>query len=169
MFNKCRALPFFILLVIASSSLQAKEVVPKGALDIGLLPVGQSPSNLKMFKSTDCSLRKDGFGDCSGVDRDGVKYVFFDGRLSKVSIKRSDANSRFRLPFGLNFGCQIDESAAHFTRLTGFGLVKTVAPSRNVVAASDFVIPSSSGALTSIELISDNSGKLVEIVQRVDF
>lgn len=133
---------------------------------LGSLSIGDVPKDLSGFSNSDCDAR--GLSDCTANDAQGRRYVFFDGALSRISIKRGGAAQNLTLPAGVVFGESIDlskEKAAAYYRVSfDRGVLGKI-----IIYSSGFEIESSSGVLYSLELISDDSGKLEEVVQRTDF
>ena len=155
-----RVLFFFVACAVAQND--------KGVLgQLGEFAIGSSPNDLKVLISTDCVGSAFYLSDCSGVGRNGIRYAFFDGGLSRVSLKQSEVNGTVRLPGDVLFGETIDVAAAKLKKL-GVSLDRDEVNGR-IVYSSDFVLTSSHGIAYSIELLSDAYGRLVEVIERTDF
>lgn len=137
--------------------------------DLGLIPIGGVPRDMRVFVASDCESLPDGLADCSAQDADGRQYAFFDGALSKVSVSDSDAVKSLRLPVGLIFKEDINHSAKKVADKLGVKLDRATNHDGRTTYSSDFSIRSSAGVLYSIELIADAQGRLVEVVERTDF
>jgi hypothetical protein len=135
--------------------------------NLGIIPIGGLPKALDRFVSTDCGSDKH-FSDCSAVDAEGKKYAFFDGALVRVSARAGQGKELVRLPLGIRFGEDIKQASAKVERQLGIKLVSAVGEKGIIVYTSGFVIKSKGQWLYSIELISDDKNRLVEIVERAD-
>lgn len=154
-----------LLLLCACAAAQSDST--RGNLELGIMPIGELPASLRIFESTDCG--KDPlFSDCFASDAQGREYVFFDGMLTRVSLKKSEAKGSVRLPAGLRFGERIDVAAHKAKKVFNIDMEGGKNADGRVSYASDFVIRQKSGTLVSLELIADDQYRLVEVVQRVD-
>jgi hypothetical protein len=154
-----------LLLLCACAAAQADSA--RRLLDLGIVPIGELPANLRIFKSTDCG-NDPIFSDCFASDAQGREYVFFDGMLTRVSLRKSAARGTLRLPAGLRFGEPIDLAEDKAKKFFNIDMEGGKNADGRVSYASDFVIRQKSGTLVSLELIADDQHRLVEIVQRVD-
>jgi hypothetical protein len=140
-----------------------------GDTELGVIPIGGVPKDMRVFVESDCEEQPQKFADCSAQDAEGRRYAFFDGVLSKVSVIKAEAESTLRLPAALEFGENIEQAAEKVRRVFGAKLDRGSSHDGRVVYSSDFAIKSSVGVAYSIELIADEQGHLVEVVQRTDF
>jgi hypothetical protein len=157
-----------LLLLLLSPSGRADQSPATRAVDFAPIPIGAAPRGLSRFRETDCSLTKDSFRDCGAVDNEGRKYAFFDGGLSRVELS-ARSTPGVVLPLGLKFGMPIEAAAKVFESTVGVEMERGAGPEGEVVYASDFAVPSSTGILNSVALIADQDGRLDRIVQRTDF
>jgi hypothetical protein len=157
-----------LAIALVAGAANADRAPARRAVDFAPIAIGSLPRDLGRFRETTCSMARDGFSDCGAVDRQGRRYTFFDGALSRVDVSRETAVG-VALPLGLAFGMDIDEAAKTFARTTGVRFDRGVNHEHRIVHSSDFVVPSSEGTMTSVELIADPDGQLAGIVQRTDF
>jgi len=164
------------MMVVAAIFVPAAACAENGAtgvrgsdINLGVIPIGGKPQDLQLFVSTDCGKVSPAYADCSAQDTDGRRYAFFDGVLSKISIRQADAASTLKLPAALEFGENIERAAERITKVMAVKLDRAPTHDGHVVYSSDFVLKSSAGVMYSIELIADEQGRLVEIVARTDF
>lgn len=141
----------------------------KMGVDLGRIPIGGVPNEGGIFASTDCRLLPRDLSDCSGIDAEGRRYVFFDGALSKVSVNEVDASKTLNLPAGLSFGDNLEQAAAKLEAFTGVKLDCGAGSDGSAVCSSEFVYTSSVGIKYSIELVGDRQRRLVEFIERTDF
>jgi hypothetical protein len=155
-----------MLLFTLAEPLVGEPVEPQVGRYLSELSIGEIPNNITMFVETDCrDVRK--LFDCSARDRFGMRYVFFDGALSKVSLSRDDAVSHSVLPARLRFNepvaLSISKAEAFFEKKF---IVKVV---RGSVVATSPTMTSRVGVRYSVVLQADDCGKLKEITERTDF
>lgn len=133
--------------------------------DLGLIPIGSVIKDARMFETTDC---ESGFSDCSAMDKDRRRYYFFDGALSRVSVRSGETSGNIKIPGGIRLGENIEE-ALRKARLA-FGIDFYEGKSgKNTILVSTRDVSSSLGVDYSLELVGDENNRLVEIVQRTDF
>lgn len=158
--------------ILAAASACAGDRAPTGGgsdTDLGVMPIGAVPKDMRLFVESDCIQQPSKFADCSAQDAEGRRYAFFDGALSRVSVTKAEAASTLRLPAALEFGEEIEKAADKVQRVFGIKLDRVTSYDGHVVYSSDFVVESSVGIAYSIELIADKQGQLAELVQRTDF
>jgi len=124
---------------------------------------------MEMFVSSDCDLLLPKLSDCSAQDKEGRRYTFFDGALSKISAANNETKKSLRLPANLKFGEDIALSAKKISLALNINLSRGTSYDGKVVYSSDFIIESSKGVLYSIELIADSYDHLSQVVERVDY
>jgi len=138
------------------------------AFDLGLLPIGDAPKTMESFIDTTCNRVPDSLSDCNAADSLGRKYSFFGGKLSKVTV--STASGMEGLPPSIQLGVPLERAAQCLSHLLGVKVdLSPRGDGQGEVYSTDFVVPSSSGVMTSIELIGDADGLLIEVTQRTDF
>lgn len=157
-----------VVLLFLNSALSGQIEGQPETNQLGEIPIGGVPTNWDTFVWTDCSKREPLFSDCSAKDEHGRLYVFFDGKLSKVSAKLTTTSECTQLPFGLKFGENID-SAAQKVSAREIIVIPGHTHDGRKVYSSDFVVQSSAGVMYSIELIADSDGHLFEVVERTNF
>lgn len=155
---------FLSLSLVGCAGAQTGKEVPD---QLGEFAIGSSPKDLGVFSTTDCVGAAIDLSDCSGVGLDGIRYVFFDGALSRVSVNRTEAKGTVKLPGDLIFGESVTVAAAKMKGL-GVDLDRNEVNGR-VIYSSSFVIKSSAGIDYSIEIHADEHGELFEIIERTDF
>ena len=136
--------------------------------NLGIIPIGAAPRDTSIFVSSDCS-REPTFADCSAQDADGLQYVFFDGALSRVSAAVPEVSRMLQLPAGMKFGESITDAAEKLRSAMDIELDRSVVQGGQIIYSSDFMLRSSAGILYSIEIASDENGRLIEVVERTDF
>jgi len=130
------------------------------------LDIGGLPGDLKVFVSTDCDTL--GYSDCSGRDLDGRVYGFFDGYLSQIIMLEKDMCTSPVLPADMVFGEDIEAARVKAERFFKVELPGGVIDGVSIYS-SDYIVISPEGAEYSIEIASDERGRLVEVKKRTMF
>jgi hypothetical protein len=159
---------FAVFLPVACAAGKSGSECQTTQRQLGLLPIGAAPKDMKAFSSSDCEATPLRLADCSARDGEGRAYVFFNGALAKVSANANDAKA-LCLPAGVRFGENVDAAAEKVSAVMGVKLSRSVSPRGEVVYSSDFVAKASTGIRYSIELVADQASKLSEFVERTDF
>lgn len=158
----------FSLSACSAASHAARTGDSNSAHDLGVIPIGVIPHDLGWFESTDCKEGEGGLSDCSALDEKGRRYAFFDGALSIVSAQGDEVSSDVKLPAGMAFGEEVELSARKAESFFGVGFDSAESGGLTIyVSKAD--IRSSSGALFILELMGDEDGRLMKVVQRTDF
>jgi hypothetical protein len=159
-----------VVLCSALASCGAGSVAAdSAAIQLGAVPIGAVPRDRGFFASTDCWERQPLFADCSARDKDGIKYVFFSGALSKVSASVKEVGPKTRLPGNIAFGESIDVAGKKIEAAAHVMLKRGLSPTGAVILTSEFSVTSSAGVPFSIVLIADDKGRLAEVIERTDF
>jgi hypothetical protein len=163
---KAVALLFSVLTISCSAGVRNNSQ----RVDLGRIPIGAVPKDMSMFKSSDCQETEGrlDFSDCSAVDGEGRRYVFFDGALSRVSAQQNEVAISAVLPAGMRFGDPVEFAKNRAESQLGLRFDRASVQGR-MAYTSDFSLRSDAGILFSMEIIGDNDGKLVEVIQRTDF
>lgn len=172
--RRCPRLPFLLLVCAAAASaadlseLGGKPVQPV-SIDLGLLPIGAVLGSTEVFSTTDCIPgNKASMADCSGVDRAGRVYGFFDRVLMRVSVGEA-ADAAVHLPGNVSIGQDFNSAVAAVGTAMRAKLTISVVHDGDTVASTSSIFQSSAGAKYSVELISTRDGRLAESVQRTDW
>lgn len=155
-----------VSLIAASCSLARESDV---RFDLGVIAIGSFPVDESIFQVNDCTwIGPEAFQDCAATDKDGVHYAFFGGRLAKVSATKGEVNNAVRLPASIAFDDPIDDALAAVERRFGVDFDCAYQAQRKICASS-FAFRSGAGIPYSLELSSDETGLLVQVVARTDF
>lgn len=162
-----QALAGLMLILLSSCLHDQPDNIPTGT-DLGLIPIGGVPIDMSIFTSTDCNKYEPKFYDCSADDAQGRKYAFFHGGVARVSVNKNSASDGLRLPAGIQFGENIKSAATKVGATLGVKLSFGKSQDGMIVYASDFIVRSITGSTYSFELIADEEGRLVEVIERVN-
>lgn len=153
--------------VLTTSCAFARE--SRSSSDIGPIAIGGAPTDVSRLKSSDCvRMGNADFEDCTAISDDGLRYVFFDGVLAKITARKGEVADSVQFPAGVKLNDQLERALRGFEHRLGIKL-SCANREQNKVCASDFVFRSSVGVLYSLELTGDEDGRLVQVVARTDY
>ena len=153
--------------VLIASCALARE--SRSISDIGPMAIGDVPTEYSRFESSDCvRVGSAAFQDCTAVSNEGLRYVFLDGVLAKITATKGEVADSVQFPAAMKLNDRLDDVLRKIERHYGVKL-SCENKVQKKVCASDFVFRSSVGVLYSLELSGDKNGRLMQVVARTDF